>query len=224
MSNQEREPYVLDFPNGQRVEDILKKADANYSKAEIDQQMASKATMSDVERETQNLQNQINEIVRAKEDLCTSEKFADNKDSDTMYPTCKAVYDNTANHISTGYFINKPFNWVDNQGGGAVQISAIGHTDAENKGYMNFFIFASGAPKTFTDGYVICSDLPFQTCKYADRVGIWHPIALCGSSGILGTAYIVYNNDTKELILRTEGNIDNVTRIQGEFSIPAQFI
>ena len=67
MSNQEREPYVLDFPNGQKVEDILKKADANYSKAEIDQQMASKATMSDVERETQNLQNQINEIVRAPE-------------------------------------------------------------------------------------------------------------------------------------------------------------
>lgn len=61
------EPFVLDFPNGQRVEDILKKADANYSKAQLDQQMAQKATMSDVEREIQNLQNQINEIVRAPE-------------------------------------------------------------------------------------------------------------------------------------------------------------
>lgn len=67
MSNPERDPFVLDFPNGQRVEDILKKADANYSKAQLDQQMAQKATMSDVERETQNLQNQINEIVRAPE-------------------------------------------------------------------------------------------------------------------------------------------------------------
>ena len=67
MANQEREPFVLDFPNGQRVEDILKKADADYSKAEIDAKMASKATMSDVQRETQNLQNQINEIVRAPE-------------------------------------------------------------------------------------------------------------------------------------------------------------
>lgn len=67
MANQERKPFVLDFPNGQRVEDILKKADANYSKAEIDQQMAGKATMSDVQRETQSLQNQINEIVRAPE-------------------------------------------------------------------------------------------------------------------------------------------------------------
>ena len=36
MSNQEREPFVLDFPNGQRVEDILKKAEADYSRAEID--------------------------------------------------------------------------------------------------------------------------------------------------------------------------------------------
>ena len=67
MANQKREPFILDFPNGQRVEDILKKADADYSKAEIDTKMASKATMSDVQRETQNLQNQINEIVRAPE-------------------------------------------------------------------------------------------------------------------------------------------------------------
>lgn len=178
----------------------------------------------DTLKEIEDKIKQLEDVSQLKEDLCTSEQFADNKDSDTLYPTCKAVYDNTANHISTGYFINKPFNWVDNQGGGSVQISAIGHTDAENKGYMNFFVFASGAPKTFTDGYVICSDLPLQTCKHANRVGIWHPIALCGSSGILGTAYIVYNNDTKELILRTEGNIDNVTQIQGEFSIPAQFI
>ena len=36
MANQEREPFVLDFPNGQRVEDILKKAEADYSRAEID--------------------------------------------------------------------------------------------------------------------------------------------------------------------------------------------
>lgn len=67
MANQEREPFVLDFPNGQRVEDILKKADQLPTKAQLDQQMASKATMSDVERETQNLQNQIDNIVRAPE-------------------------------------------------------------------------------------------------------------------------------------------------------------
>lgn len=67
MANQEREPYVLNYPNGQRVADILKKADADYSKAEIDAKMAQKATTSDVERETQSLQNQINEIVRAPE-------------------------------------------------------------------------------------------------------------------------------------------------------------
>lgn len=67
MANQEREPFVLDFPNGQRVEDILKKADQLPTKAQLDQQMASKATMSDVQRETQKLQTQINEIVRATE-------------------------------------------------------------------------------------------------------------------------------------------------------------
>lgn len=61
------EPFVLDFPNGQRVEDILKKADQLPTKAQLDQQMASKATTSDVQRETQNLQNQIDEIVRAPE-------------------------------------------------------------------------------------------------------------------------------------------------------------
>ena len=36
MANQERGPFVLDFPDGQTVEDILKKAEANYSRAEID--------------------------------------------------------------------------------------------------------------------------------------------------------------------------------------------
>ena len=36
MANQKRETFVLDFPDGQTVEDILKKAEANYSRAEID--------------------------------------------------------------------------------------------------------------------------------------------------------------------------------------------
>lgn len=48
MANQSSEPFVLDFTNGQQVEDILKKADADYSKAEIDAKMASKANAADV--------------------------------------------------------------------------------------------------------------------------------------------------------------------------------
>ena len=99
MANQKREPFVLDFPNGQKVEDILKKADANYSKAEIDQQMASKATMSDVERETQNLQNQINEIVRAPESGgdVGAEVYQARVDADgVMHATLKARCDSDA--------------------------------------------------------------------------------------------------------------------------------
>ena len=41
------------FPNGQRVEDILKKAEANYSKAEIDMKMSSKANAVDVYNKTE---------------------------------------------------------------------------------------------------------------------------------------------------------------------------
>lgn len=67
MASTQREPYVLNYPNGQRVADILKKADADYSRAEIDAMVSNKATTSDVQRETQNLQNQIDEIVRAPE-------------------------------------------------------------------------------------------------------------------------------------------------------------
>lgn len=63
MANQEITPFVLAFPNGQRVEDILKKADQLPTKAQLDQELAQKATTSYVERETQQLQNQINEIV-----------------------------------------------------------------------------------------------------------------------------------------------------------------
>lgn len=62
MAN-EREPFVLDFPNGQRVEDILKKADQLPTKAQLDQQIAQKAGQSDI----QNLQAQIDNIVRAPE-------------------------------------------------------------------------------------------------------------------------------------------------------------
>lgn len=96
MANQKREPFILDFPNGQRVEDILKKADADYSKAEIDTKMASKATMSDVQRETQNLQNQINEIVRAPEsggDVAAEVAQARVGADGTSYTTLKARLD-----------------------------------------------------------------------------------------------------------------------------------
>lgn len=48
MANRESEPYVLDFPNGQRVEEILKKAESDYSRVEIDAKMASKADTADV--------------------------------------------------------------------------------------------------------------------------------------------------------------------------------
>lgn len=170
-----------------------------------------------------NLVNAVNELVDLKDNLCTSAQFADNKNSDILYPTCKAVYDNTANNVFEDYAIIKPFNWVDNQGGGTVQIHAIGHTDTGNNGYMNFFIYANGASKTFTDGHVICSDLPLQIYFHAGLIGIWHPVALCGSSGILETAYIVYDNNTNELILRMKDNVDNVTQIQSEFSVAAQF-
>ena len=42
------EPFVLDFPNGQRGEDILKKAESDYSKSEIDAKMSSKADTADL--------------------------------------------------------------------------------------------------------------------------------------------------------------------------------
>ena len=48
MANKATEPFVLDFRDGQQVEDILKKADADYSKAEIDAMMSSKADIADI--------------------------------------------------------------------------------------------------------------------------------------------------------------------------------
>lgn len=48
MPNQERDAYILDFPNGQKVEDILKKAESNYSKSEIDLKLSNKADAVDV--------------------------------------------------------------------------------------------------------------------------------------------------------------------------------
>lgn len=102
MANQEREPFVLDFPNGQQVEDILKKADADYSKAEIDAKMAQKATTSDVEREAQNLQNQINEIVRAPESGgdVAAEVYQARVDADGVtHATLKARCDSDATQL-----------------------------------------------------------------------------------------------------------------------------
>ncbi len=48
MASETKGSFVLDFPNGQRVEDILKKAADAYSKAEIDAKMASKADVADI--------------------------------------------------------------------------------------------------------------------------------------------------------------------------------
>ena len=58
MAN-DRLPYILDFQNGSVVNSILKKAEQLPDKAQLDAQLAAKATMADVQRETQNLQNQI---------------------------------------------------------------------------------------------------------------------------------------------------------------------
>lgn len=59
MANQERAPFVLDFPNGQRVEAILKKAEQLPNKAQLDQQLASKATISDIDTAVQGVQSQL---------------------------------------------------------------------------------------------------------------------------------------------------------------------
>ena len=48
MANQKREPYVLDFPNGQTVEDILKKADQLPTREQIDNDLAAKASNEEV--------------------------------------------------------------------------------------------------------------------------------------------------------------------------------
>ena len=95
MAN-ERLPYILDFQNGSVVNAILKKAQQLPDKAQLDQQLAQKATMSDVQRETQNLQNQINEIVRAPEsggDVAAEVAQARVSADSTVYPTLKARLD-----------------------------------------------------------------------------------------------------------------------------------
>lgn len=66
MAN-ERLPYILDFQNGSIVNAILKKAQQLPDKAQLDAELEQKASIADVQRETQSLQNQINEIVRAPE-------------------------------------------------------------------------------------------------------------------------------------------------------------
>lgn len=48
------------------------------------------------ESEYNNYNAALEDVSQLKEDLCTSVQFADNKDSDTLYPTYKAIYDNTA--------------------------------------------------------------------------------------------------------------------------------
>ena len=53
MANKATGPFVLDFRDGQQVEGILKKADADYSKAEIDAKMSSKANAADVYSKTE---------------------------------------------------------------------------------------------------------------------------------------------------------------------------
>lgn len=43
MANEQLEPFVLDFPNGKRVEDILKKAEQLPDKTQLDSQLAQKS-------------------------------------------------------------------------------------------------------------------------------------------------------------------------------------
>lgn len=175
MANQEREPFVLDFPNGQRVEDILKKADQLPTKAQLDQQLGSKATMSDVERETQNLQNQINEIVRAPEsggdvaaEVYQARVGADGKTYQTLKARLDAEEHSTANslnsiqdlvglHFYDGYYIDAYGNQIANGGRLCTDfiicnenqsLSYVGETDHPNISGISFY----DADKHFISG------------------------------------------------------------------------
>lgn len=136
MANQERKPFVLDFPDGQRVEDILKKADALPTKAQLDNQLAGKASMSDVQRETQNLQNQINEIVRAPEsggDVAAEVYQARVGADGTNYSTLKERLDTEYDHLAaTADFVEIAWTtggYINSLTGTVVPDEAYAYTD-----------------------------------------------------------------------------------------------
>lgn len=275
MANQEREPFVLDFPNGQRVEDILKKAEADYSRAEIDALISRSVhldTWNTVWESGQDLNTILtpgtyaaptNAIAAACSNLpdgytASGQAFkliveytsTANFIRQTLigrtgslyaraYNVNESTFSSWEKYITSTEFaaleatcispllVSKPFNWVEDQGGGAVQIYNIGRMDKNNNGLFQFFIYGAGAPKTFTDGHIICSDLPIELSLFSgDLGGICQPIALFNSSTMLGIALATYSNYTKELIIRigNGGSIDNVTDIQGEFIVPGLLV
>ena len=98
------------FPNGQRVEDILKKAEANYSKAEIDMKMSSKANAVDVYNKTE-----VDIALRSKVDkvsgkgLSTNDYTTADKEKLAGIETQanKTVVDDTLDNTSTNPVQNK---------------------------------------------------------------------------------------------------------------------
>lgn len=103
MANQEREPFVLNFPDGQTVEDILKKADALPTKAQLNTELAAKASKTDVQTATQNLQAQIDaiEIGASAESVVAPEVIAARVDADGVtHETLKARCDSDAGSIT----------------------------------------------------------------------------------------------------------------------------
>ena len=110
MANEQGEPFVLDFPNGQRVEDILKKAQSDYSKAEIDAKMSSKANAEDVYSKSAvdtALDNKVDKETGkglSTNDYTTAEK---NKLASIEAQANKTVVDDTLDDSSTNPVQNK---------------------------------------------------------------------------------------------------------------------
>lgn len=215
MAN-EREPFVLDFPDGQTVENILKKAEANYSRAEIDA-LISRTVHLDTWNTVWDTGQDLNTILtpgtyaaptNAIAAACTNlpDGYAASGQAFKLiveytstanflrqtligqagslyaraYNVNESTFSSWEKYITSTEFadleatcispllVSKPFNWVEDQGGGAVQIYNIGRMDKNNNGLFQFFIYGVGAPKTFTDGHIICSDLPIELSLFLE--------------------------------------------------------
>lgn len=193
MANQKRELYVLDFPNGQTVEDILKKADQLPTREQIDNDLAAKASNEEVTAARVDADGVTHANLKARCDSDagkTTQLEEDLKSCARRAPGSSPIVHTPT--VPTGYI-----------GGGTVQYYQL----SESGAFYHVYVNISGSGIIEQGDYILDAQSPIISLFNAPM-----PCLINGKS--LGS--IALKNDSgsaPKMVLKIPETISNVTSI-----------
>ena len=194
MANQEREPFVLDFPNGQRVEDILKKADQLPTREQIDNDLAAKASNEEVT------------AARVDADGVTHANLKARCDSDAGKTTQLEEDLKSCARLATGSrpLVHIPTLPTGYMGGGTIQYFPL----SESGSFYNVYVNISGSGTIEQGEYILDAQSPIV-------FGFSAPMPCLINGKAIGSIQLTMNSSDSapKMVLKIPETISNVASI-----------